>query len=231
MSTITLPAALSTTPRRVGTTAAEQRIAIRGLSWDLYDRLSDAIGEDQHVRLAFDGKDLEIMVTGFDHEDYKGLVTLFLAAVMTACRIRGRLAGQTTWKRLEVERGLEAGQCVYFDPEKLTAVKRAQAAGAKNADYPLPDLAVEIDISRPVIDRPGIYAKLKVPEVWRFDGDEVVIEQLGPDGQYAAAKRSRWLPVRVEDIRRWLVEEDASDDLEWKLRLAEWAKGLAAGGH
>ena len=36
-------------------------------------------------------------------------------------------------------------------------------------DYPNPDLAVEIDISPPKIDRSGIYAALKVSELWRRD--------------------------------------------------------------
>jgi Uma2 family endonuclease len=233
MSTITTlpkstPVAPSTTSRRDGLAAGEQRIAIRGLSWDLYDRLSNAISDDQHIRLTYDGKDLEIMVTGIEHEDYKHLVTLFIEIVTTACRIRGRLAGQTTWKRPEVERGLEADQCGYFDPHKLAAVAKARAAGCKDiTDYPNPDLAIEIDISRSQVDRPSIYAALKVAEVWRFDGADVVIDQLGPDGQYAASQRSRWLPVGPEDVRRWLVSEDSSDMLDWKHRLAEWAKGLA----
>ena len=42
----------------------EQRIVIRDLTWDLYDKLSDAIDERQHVRLTYDGRDLEIMTTG-----------------------------------------------------------------------------------------------------------------------------------------------------------------------
>ncbi len=42
----------------------EQRIAIRGLSWELYDALSNAIDARQHVYLAYDGKDLEVMVKG-----------------------------------------------------------------------------------------------------------------------------------------------------------------------
>jgi hypothetical protein len=99
------------------------------------------------------------------------------------------------------------------------------------ADYPNPDLAIEIDISRSKVDRPGIMPGIGIPEVWRFDGDVVVIEEPEPDGQYAAVKRSRWLPVRPEDIRSWLVKEDAFDDVEWKRRLTEWAKGLAAGGN
>jgi hypothetical protein len=59
-----------TTSRPTVVLAGDQRITIRGLEWDLYDRLSDAIGEGQHVRLAYDGKDLEIMTTGRLHEDF-----------------------------------------------------------------------------------------------------------------------------------------------------------------
>jgi Uma2 family endonuclease len=233
MSTITLPVATPMTPRRVTTSVpGDQRIAIRDISWDLYDALSEAIGDDQHVRLAFDGKDLEIMTSGLEHEDYKHLVTLFVEAVLSACRIRGRLTGQTTWQRPELERGLEADQSAWFDPNKLEAVKKARAAGSKNiADYPNPDLAIEIDISPSTVDRPAIYARLRVGEVWRCEHDDVVIEQLGPDGKYTAALRSRWLPVSADDIRRWLVEEDSSEMLDWKQRLAEWATRLAAGGN
>jgi Uma2 family endonuclease len=229
MAAFTLPV---TRPRPVAAVPAEQRIAIRGLSWDLYNRLSEAIGADQHVRLTFDGKDLEIMVTGPAHEDHNQLLSDFLTIVAAACGIRSRKLGQTTWKRPAVERGLQADQCVYFDRGKLAAVARARTAGSNDvADYPNPDLAIEIDISQSQVDRPGIYAALKIPEVWRFNGDEAVIEQLGPDGHYAVAKRSQWLPVRPEDLRRWLVDDDSSDDVEWKQRLTKWAQSLAAGGN
>jgi len=233
MSTTTLPVAPSTTPQRpVTTVPAEQRIAIRGVSWDLYDQLSEAIGEKQRVFLAFAGKDLEIMTKGLNHEDYRDLIGDFLKAVTTACGIRGRWLGETTWKRPEADRGVEADQCCIFDPEKLAVANKARADLSNEvADYPDPDLAVEIDISPSLVDRSAIYAGLKVFEVWRFDGDQVVFEQLGPDGKYTAVKRSRWLPVRPEDVRRWLVEEDSSDDVQWRCRLTEWAKGLAPGGN
>ncbi len=236
MSTATLseliPVTPATTRQPGGTSEGDQRIAIRDVSWDLYERLSEAIGENQHIRLAYDGKDLEIMVLGREHEDYKHLVTLFLEFVMTACEIEGRLAGQTTWARPEVLRGLEADQCVYFDPEKLAMVEKARAAECKDIDhFPNPDLAVEIDISRPKIDRADIYAKLRIAEIWRYEDGNIVIEQLGPDGKYANAERSKWLPVRPEDIRRWLLKEDSSKMLIWKRRLAEWAMGLVTGGN
>ena len=231
MSATTLPIAPSAPRPGVDTADGDQRIAIRGVSWDFYDRLSEAIGEDRHIFLTYDGKDLEIMVPGTEHENYKELVSDFLAIVPAACGIRSRKLGQTTWKRYKIKRGLEADQCVFYDPEKLSIVIEALATKTKDlSKFPNPDLAVEIDVSRPKVDRQGVYAKLKIPEVWRFNGDVVVIEQLGPNGKYVVAERSRWMPVRALDVRRWVVDEDASDDVVWKRRLTKWAKGLAAGG-
>jgi Uma2 family endonuclease len=224
-----IPTAALVVSMRPESARDDQRITIRDIPWDIYDRLSQAVGEDQHVRLAYDGKDLEIMTTGLEHEDYKHWLTLFLETVMTACRIRGRLGSQATWKRAGLERGLEADQCAWFDPEKVATVKRLRAAGVKDLDrYPNPELAIEIDVSPAQIDRPGIYAALEVAEIWRFDGNTVVIEQLGPDGKYAAVDRSRFVPVTPSDILPWLTAEDAGE-LEWKERMAEWAAGLADG--
>ncbi len=69
---------------------------------------------------------------------------------------------------------------------------------------PPPDLAIEIDISPPEFDRPGIYAAIKIAELWRFDGEKVVIERLGRDGRYRPAAASRLLKVRANELTHWL---------------------------
>jgi Uma2 family endonuclease len=229
MVTTTEPSKVVSSPAtgkpKLATVPADQRIVIRGMSWDLYDRLSDAVGERQHVYLTYDGKDLELMTKGRFHEAYKELISRFVMFVTSELRIRSRAAGETTWKRPEIERGLEADQCYYFMPEKLKVDATAHARKAKDiAEYPDPDLAIEIDISPSQVDRPGIYAALQVAEVWRFDGESVVIERLGPDGTYATAVKSLFLPVRAEEVRRWDVEEDSSDELAWEDRLRAWAR-------
>ena len=68
---------------------------------------------------------------------------------------------------------------------------------------------------------------LQVPEIWRFDGASLVIEQLGPDGSYSPVKSSRFLPVTAADILRWIVHEDSSDELEFERRVTEWARELS----
>ena len=54
---------------------------MRGVSWNLYDRLTDAIGERSSIRVAFDGKDVEIVVLGPIHENLGDLLSLFVNEV------------------------------------------------------------------------------------------------------------------------------------------------------
>jgi len=208
----------------------EKRIMIRGLSWELYDRLSDAIGEGQYVRLAFDGSNLEIMTTGPLHEDVKDLLARLVNAVTMELDIPCKGAGGTTWKRPDLTRGLAADQCYYFAPAKLAAVAEARARKSNDvADYPNPDLAIEVDLSPPEIDRAGIYAALKVVEVWRFDGESLVIEHLQQNGEYIAAESSQFLPIRANEVLYWVAAEDSANETAWERRLRAWIRDELAG--
>jgi Uma2 family endonuclease len=231
MSTVTIPPRSQTapsSPEAPGNGSGDQRIVIRGVGWHVYDCLSDAIGEGQHVRLAYDGEDLEIMTTGYPHERYKELLGKIVAAVTLALDIDRATCGETTWKRPEIGRALQADLSYYFDPAKRAAEKAAWSRRSRDiADYPNPDLAIEIDLSGPKVDRPSIYAALRVAEIWRFDGGTLEIEVLREDGSYAPVESSRLLPIRAEDVRRWLVDEDSTFELVWERRLAEWAGGLS----
>ena len=98
------------------------------------------------------------------------------------------------------------------------------------ADYPNPDLAIEVDLSPSKIDRPGIYAALRVAEVWRFDGKrrEIVIERLTDDGTYQPVDGSGFLPVRAEEVGRWVLEEDSRDGSPWARGLRAWVRAELA---
>ena len=206
----------------------EPREVFRGVSWKVYLALSDARREGGNIRLAYDGKDLEIMTTGNVHEHLKELLIHIIHAVASWCGIAHVACGQTTWQSEEAERGLESDLSYDFDPEKLRAATEALARESKDpADYPWPDLAVEIDISRPQVDRPSIYAALRVAEVWRLvKGRTLIIEQLQPDGSYAPAEASRFLPIRPDEVIGWLYAEDVGQEDAWYRRLNQWAMGL-----
>ena len=144
------------------------------------------------------------------------------------CAFSISASAQTTWKRPEAARGLEADQCYHFDPKKIRLVAAARKRGSMDiADYPNPDMAVEIDISPPQVDRDSIYKSLQIAEIWRFDGNEVTIEQLAEDGSYVGAEMSRFLPIKAIEIRRWILEEDWSEQTAWCLRLRAWLRQIA----
>jgi Uma2 family endonuclease len=226
MSTLTTTPPTATAWYQVPATfPGDQRIVIRGVDPDLYNRIDEAIGEGQHVRVAYDGKDLELMTTSDLHEWYKVIFEKLMTALLMAQGILHVPCGQKTWKTEEADRGLEADLSYYFDPEKIRIAKAALARGSRERkDYPLsPDLAIEIDISPAQVDRPAIYRALNAAEVWRFNGKRLVIEQLQPDGTYAPSEDSRFLRIRPDEIMAWLTAEDVTDEDTWNVRLFQWA--------
>jgi hypothetical protein len=70
------------------------------------------------------------------------------------------------------------------------------------ADYPNPDMAIEVDISPPQVGREDIYRQLKVEKTWYLDGREVTIKRLGEDGNDTVAERSQFLPIIAVETRR-----------------------------
>ena len=164
----------------------DKRVVILDVTWDDYESLVDQIGEARNCRVAFDGKDIEMMTLGPFHERQKSLLDWFIMIVAGELKIERQPMGSTTWKRKKLARAIESDLCYYFDPVKIAAA----AAEARSDDvdlYPNPDLAVEVDISPPRINRPGIYASLQVPELWRARKQSVSIEHLSSDGKYAPA--------------------------------------------
>ena len=145
---------------------SETRLGFAGVGFMVYESLIRATPARTAVRMAYDGKDLEIMVKGPVHDHYGRLLDRLITAVAAMLGIRRQALGETTWIRPEIERGLEADQCYVFDAGKLALVGELLHRNENDvAGYPNPDLAVEVDISRPQTDRPAIYAALEVPEL------------------------------------------------------------------
>ena len=213
------------------TSKPDERVVICGVDWGFYEQLADSISERCHIHVDYDGKDVEIMSPGLVHDNDKRLVGQLVEAVAQVLGVPYKSAGQTTWKRPDVARGLEADESYFFRTEKLDAVAAGKARRSLDiAEYPNPDLGIEVDMSPPKIDRPGIYAALKVAEIWRFDGEQqqLFIERLADDGTYRAVDRSSFLPVHAAEIRRWVVEEDSDDECAWARRPRAWVRAELA---
>ncbi len=91
---------------------------------------------------------------------------------------------------------------------------------------PPPDLAIEVDVTRSVMDRLGVYAALRVPEVWRFDGQAVEAYTLATDGRYERIANSAALPFLPLDELGPLVQGAAAngDDAAWFREVQTWLR-------
>jgi Uma2 family endonuclease len=79
---------------------------------------------------------------------------------------------------------------------------------------PPPDLAVEVDVRHSSLNRFGIYAALRVPEIWRLVGDELTFHVLDENGTYQSAATSRSFPeITPSDLITSIKQARASDDI------------------
>ncbi|OJW23752.1 MAG: hypothetical protein BGO49_00505 [Planctomycetales bacterium 71-10] len=79
---------------------------------------------------------MEILVKGPLHEDFRSLLGRFVEEVAGEIGVAFLGLGETTWKRPDVGRGLEADQCFYFDPAKVAAARAAPGPPPAPAERP-----------------------------------------------------------------------------------------------
>ncbi len=202
------------------TEVPDRRVVFRGVDWAFYETLVDSIPEGAPIQVDYDGRDVEIMATGPRHGKLDRRLDLLIGMIADEWDIPYAGMSKTTWKRRGVSRGLESDQAYYFLAEKLAQDAAASERGSDDiADFPDPDLAVEVDISRPQVDRAAIYAALRVAEVWRFDEGRLFIEQLTLEGTYETVDSSRYLRIRAADVERLILGGPAGEP-DWR----RWAR-------
>jgi Uma2 family endonuclease len=96
-----------------------------------------------------------------------------------------------TMQREDLDKGLEGDVCYWIAHERQMRGKFTWDARRD----PLPDLVIEIEVSRSAMKKLAIYAALGVPEVWRFDSHRIRVEVLQPDGSYRHGEHSPTFPT------------------------------------
>ena len=190
--------------------AEVRSVVLSAVPWSTYTALLKAIG-DRPVRLTYDRGTLEIMSPSPYHESYKHVLSRLLETLIEELRLPCKGGGSTTFRRADLDRGLEPDECYWLANE-------ARVRGKKTLNLsvdPPPDLALEVEATRSALNRMGIYAALGVPEVWRLRGAAVTVHVLQPDGTYREVNRSPNFPTLplaklTEYVKRSRRQEETS---------------------
>ena len=196
------------------------RLVLHNVSWRLYESLLRQLG-DRHLFLTYYQGTLEMMSPSFPHDRYSRLIFMLIHALARHQQLPIVSAGSTTLRRKSVKVGIEADEAFYM--------KNAQTVlGLDEIDlaiHPPPDLAVEIEISRRLGKRKSVYQKLGIPEVWSFDGNDLVVRVLRSTGRYRRVVNSPTFPdISLIEIARFARDGLREDDTTWLSRLEEYLR-------
>ena len=134
----------STRPDSMG-----QRFVLDNVTWQQYEEIGKALEDRAGLRITYDRGTLELMTTSRVHEIYKTRLGRIIETLCEEFNLPMEPAGNMTFKRQDLDRGLEPDQCYWIAHE-------AQVRGKLEWDPmsdPPPDLVIEIEISRGTQDR------------------------------------------------------------------------------
>jgi Uma2 family endonuclease len=169
---------------------SSRRLVLHGIDWSTYSRLLRVFAERPSVRLTYDRGDLEIMCPLHEHESEADLLGRFVVVLTEELGLPVKAGRSTTFRRRRRQRGIEPDNSWWIANEP-------RVRGLRRIDLrrdPPPDLAIEVDVTSSSIDRMGIYAAIRVPEVWRWDEPVLTFHVLGPNQGYAEAAHSQSFP-------------------------------------
>lgn len=177
------------TPAAVAVTE-ERRILLPDVPWATYVVLRDTV-DSPGIRMTYLEGALEIMSSSRRHEVDKKQIARLLELFCLERDIPLYAYGSMTLRREEKKRGLEADECY-----------------CRGDDRDVPEIALEVIVTSPLLDKLEVYRGLGVREVWVYRNDGFVLHALR-DERYERIEASEILPeVDLPAIARYAAAPD-----------------------
>ena len=158
-------------------TAEEQRIVLRGVDWECYEKLDELLEDVPGVRLTYLDGELEIMSPiSKRHEQRKIALSSMLEAYCMDHDIDLFGQGSTTIGSKQEETSGEPDESYAFGEDKDR-----------------PDLVIEVALTSGGLNKLERYRRLAIPEVWIWSNERLGVFVLGEEG-YVTADKSKVLP-------------------------------------
>ena len=208
--------------------AEAEGTVLRGISWKTYLKLRDN-ENNYHTRMSYLDGTLILMSPQFIHDKVWRRFGLVIDMVTDAHRISHLGTATTTLRRKgpgpKKGTGKEPDYGFYFRENDL----RMRNKDDIDLDVdPPPDLAIEVDHKADSSKALKLYARLGVPEVWRYKRKTKTLwfGRLVGDA-YESIDRSLNLPrLTPALVVQALQEAERIGELEWKDWLLAWARDL-----
>jgi Uma2 family endonuclease len=169
----------------------DHRVVLSGISWERYEQLADDLERaGRRLMLTYDNGELEVEMPSEIHELIKRFISDLLTAYFLDRNIRFLPLGQTTFKRRLLGKGVEPDDCYY-----LTNLGRISQAGDNDLErVPPPDLAIEVEVTVPLLDKLPVYAAIGIRELWHINETGEARILLLEGGAYIEAPASAEVP-------------------------------------
>ncbi|NES99198.1 MAG: Uma2 family endonuclease [Sphaerospermopsis sp. SIO1G1] len=202
------------------TTPAETRVLIENISWQTFKTMLAEMGCNRNTRFAYDNGNIEIMTPQMPHENSNRNIEGFVIVLCEELGLEIKRSGSLTLTRDDIERGAEPDSSYYIQNEYLVRSKEKI-----NLEFdPPPDLVLEVEYSRPKIDKLKLYAYLGIPEFWRYNGIELRIYSL-IDGEYLEVENSPTFPgIAIKEIPRFLAQTPNIGEISTTRNFRTWVK-------
>jgi Uma2 family endonuclease len=172
--------------------------------------------------MTYDRGTLEIMITSFQHENWDYLVSRLVDALTEELEMSIEAAGSMTFQKEVLEQGLEPDNCWWI-------AHASEVSGRNEIDLdvdPPPDLVLEVDISRSSVNRLVIFAGMRVPEVWRFDGSKIIFHRLrkGKKKYHQVPTSVTFPKLRSQDLQTFLDMRGQKDINAIVRQFRKWVR-------
>jgi Uma2 family endonuclease len=160
----------------------ERRFVLHHVPWKTYVALRDELDDRcAAVRMTYLKGTLELMSPSSLHEETKKIIARLIETWAEEKDVDLRGFGSTTYRREATARGLEPDECYTLGP--------------RESDESAPDIAIEVVVQNPLLDKMDVYAGLGVPEVWVWsDATRVMVVNELVRGAYETRPSSDLVP-------------------------------------
>ncbi len=172
----------------------EKRVALNNITWQGYEQILNALGENRAARVHYYQGVLEIITTLEAHESSSENIGILIHILTEELNLNIKSLASTTLKIAEKKTGAEPDKCYYFKNEPAVRGKTV------NLDRdPPPDLVLEVDITHTDINKKLLYQGMQVPEFWRYNGKKLIIYVLS-EGEYQESENSITFPILTKPM-------------------------------